>query len=1129
MSVQEPEAPFEGTTAERLKAFGPSAVSRERVSALAARYWEIATYATLVTFAAVLRFYNLGARAMHHDESLHAYFSYGFTKGLRELFTFNTANVDNYKHVPFMHGPFQFIGPGTVMWIFGDGEFQSRILAATMGTGIVALPFLLRKQLGTAGALAASIFLAFSPALLYYSRFIREDIYTAFWTLGMVVFIWRYIDSKQDRFLFLTAGFMALSFATKETTFMTVASFLILLDFLFATHLADRIREKTPTMSGIQYAAAIAGLSLVAWLIAIAWPFIGDWRRRYDLEELPPEAVLVIVIGTLALPQFAASVQLLPFFGKTWQNRAGSNGTSNIASQEFGVAMVMIWGLISISTLLGLIWKPRTWLIAAAFFWVPYVLLYTTFFTNPLGFFSGMWSALDYWISQQDVRRGNQPDYYYFITIPVYEFLPLILSLAAAAYYAIRGRLSNALMLLGIVVAIIALLFLPSKPDVQKVSFFHIIVPFTLVLAAILVFPMDRLTRFLMFWTVFTSFGLTVAGEKMPWINVHIALPLAVLAGRFVGDILGKSDLREDLPKLEKFAPYFYAAIASALAILVFAIIGWRSLASAGGWILVIVAFVSVYWAWTGYSRRTALQVALVGFVAALSIFTLRASILASWGHPDNKTNIDSTLATRDYGEVPDELLVYTQTSGDIPVLAQKIADYARQTGKGLNLPIAVDSVDGYTWPWAWYLRKYKSVAYTDMSGGSYTPTPGAVVLVSKNDAANVVLGGDYGDPIPYHHRRWFPETYRGANGQYSSRDFFRDLFSKSSWDTWINFWVRRTLPAPIGNADAVAYFPKDFTGVPAQPVGPTVRSEGAQLVIGGTGSAPGQLGAPADVAVDAAGNIYVADSSTLNSRISKYDPQGNFLAATSAGAGVKLNQPWSMAVAPDGTVYVADTWDHMIIKLDKDLKQVKTWGVGGQVDTGGDPFKLYGPRKIAVEPSGNLLVTDTGNARVIEYSPNGDYIRQFGGKEGSTAAIKLAEPVGLAVAPNGDIYLADFWNKRILVLDKDFNQKMEIPVPTWGSNQVTDRPYLALLPDDRLLATDPNPCTTAPSCPSSVDGKILLFDQSGKQIGEYQLPREPNAQFSRPIGIAVDGSSVLVTDSEGNVLRKIPLNDIVK
>jgi uncharacterized protein (TIGR03663 family) len=320
MSTQDPDVPYE-STGERLKAFTVSAEAKDRIAGLAERYWEITAYATIVFFAAILRFWNLGARAMHHDESLHGYFSYGFTKGLQDVFTFGTANNDTYKHVPFMHGPFQFIGNGFVMWIFNDGEFQARILAAAMGTAMVFMPWLLRKHIGTVGALAASAFIAFSPSLTYYSRFTREDIYTAFWTLGIVIFMWRYLASRENKWLYLTAGFMAAAFCTKETTFFTVGALVAFVDYLLAVHIADRIREQSK-LDTPRYALVTVALLPVAWLIAIAWPFIGDWRAKYKLDELPAEGSLLIVMMTLALPQYAAGVQFLPMFGHDWAIRA---------------------------------------------------------------------------------------------------------------------------------------------------------------------------------------------------------------------------------------------------------------------------------------------------------------------------------------------------------------------------------------------------------------------------------------------------------------------------------------------------------------------------------------------------------------------------------------------------------------------------------------------------------------------------------------------------------------------------------------------------------------------------------------------------------------------------------------
>ncbi len=1113
MSVQEPNVPYGGTTGERLKSFAVNAQTSERLGVLAGRYWEIATYGLIGIIAAVLRFYNLGARAMHHDESLHGFFSWGFKNGLDDFFTFGSANTDTYKHVPFMHGPFQFIGNGFMMWIFGDGDYQSRILAASMGTGLVLLPFLFRNQIGRIGALAAAAFIAFSPTLLYYSRFTREDIYTAFWTFGMVIFAWRYMASRENKWLYLTAGFMAGSFCTKETTFMHAVAFIFFFMYLFAGHIADKIRATRPDMSALQY----TGLTLLAipggLLLAVLWPFTKDWRAKYKLDELPPEASLVIVMGTLALPQYAAGVQLL--LGKAWMNRSQDPGNSHINSAEQTLAVVSVLGLMVLAIAIGLAWRPRVWAIAAACFWVPFVLLSTTFFSNPPGFFSVIWGSLDYWLSQQDVRRGNQPDYYYFITLPIYEFLPLALSLAAGFYYTIRGKMRNALFVGGGLLAILILLLLPPGPDFQKVSSFHIILPFLITLIGILSFDMDRLNRFLLFWLVFTGFALTVAGEKMPWLNVHIALPLAVLAGRFVGDMMERTDLRPELPNFDRLAPFGYVAVASALSVLVFVLFGPFTLPSTGGWILALVAAISVYWAYTGYSRTTALQVAMAGAVCAFAVFSVHAAVLASWGRPDLPRTLVGDVARRDHGDVPNELLVYTQTSGDIPVLQDQVDKAARESGLGNKLPVVVDSVDGYTWPWAWYLRDYKSVSYTAISA-NYTPPQGAILFISKTSATNVVLGDAYNEGVPYHHRRWFPEEYRGADGKYSSRDFFSDLFSTSALSTWLDYWVKRTPPNELGTVDGVAFFPKGYSQLTAPPAGPTVRTDGTQLVIGGNGSAKGQMSGVSDVAFDASGNLYFAD--TNNNRIEKYDAQGVFqTVAGGFGGDVQMNQPWSMTVAPDGTVFVADTWNHKLVKLDKDLKKVKEWGVGGQTEAGGDPLKLFGPRDIALSPEGNVLIVDTGNNRVIEYNGDGDFVRQFGNKGTSGDPMQLNEPSSLTVASNGDIYIADFWNKRIIHLDKDLKSKGIINVDAWGSQAVTERAYLALLSDGRLLATDPT------------HGKVLAFGADGSPLASYDVPKEGAQGQARPVGIATDGTNVVVTDSIGNVARKIPLSEIIK
>ena len=272
----------------------------------------------------------------------------------------------------------------------------------------------------------------------------------------------------------------------------------------------------------------------------------------------------------------------------------------------------------------------------------------------------------------------------------------------------------------------------------------------------------------------------------MPWLNVHIALPLAIIAGTFVGEM--PADAATSAPTCRSSSAWRRTctpSIAAALSVLVFVIVGPFSLASAGAWILAAVAAVAFVWAFTSYSRRTALQVAIVGLIAALMIFTLRAGVLSSLDQADvnaAEASYSPGLSQDDHGALPVELLVYTQTSGDIPILVNKLEQYGSQTGQGRQpagrrrlrrwLHVAVGVVPAQ-------LQRRRS---TRRSRRATSRRAGSVLFIASQDAPNLNLGDGYSDGVPYHHRRWFPEDYRGTDGVYSTHDFFGDLFSKTGW-----------------------------------------------------------------------------------------------------------------------------------------------------------------------------------------------------------------------------------------------------------------------------------------------------------------------------------------------------------
>jgi uncharacterized protein (TIGR03663 family) len=830
---------------------------------------EIILFLAIAALALVLRFWQLDARTFHGDEAVHAGFAWQLADGR------------GYIHNPLTHGPFQFFATALIFVLFGDSDFTARLLPALSGAALVALPLLFRGYLGRTGALVASLMLAVSPTLLYFSRFARNDIYIALFTFGLVICIWRYLAEGQRLYLYLMAPLLALSFATKEVTFIIVAILLVYLDLLVAGELAAqmgvrprrgwlperaqpdegrspqsdyavlgvaegarhrevrrayrrllagrkerteremrRIEEAYRALSGgrtrrqeeatpsnvqeMQPAAQDAAeaapwrtpvvyalLLPTAWLIAALWPLLGGLRRRLGLIGFPRAGHPLVLIGCLSLPLLAATVESLPFVGDRGYD----------VPEELAVMRTTALLLIAASFVVGILWRWRVWMVCAALFHAIFICLFTSFFTNADGFWSGIWGSLDYWLGQQGARLGDQPSYYYFMLLPVYEFLPLCFALGAALVYVIRGERRHKLIAVAALAIVLALALVGEYVPLLGAYRTHI--GFIAVIAAFLALPMAPLTRFLFYWTLSALFAFTLAGEKMPWLNVHIALPLCVLAGKALGDLLAGVDIRPYLS-----APTRWAAPASALmaAAAVIAFFMWRDGGGVPAAALLLVAALSlVAWSAVKAGPGTAARAATVATCAALLVFTVRAGVLSSWGHPGLLEKSD-TLASRDRGDTPVELLAYVQASPDIRLVRDAIDRIAEASHKGTDLPIFIDAANGFNWPWAWYLREYENLSFLE-DGDKLEPPPGSVALVSWRNRTDVLADPElFGEGVRYHHRWWFPEEYRG----FSSAQIVGQLFDPDCWDDWARYFVDRTPPGGLPALDAVAYFPRD-------------------------------------------------------------------------------------------------------------------------------------------------------------------------------------------------------------------------------------------------------------------------------------------------------------------------------
>jgi|GEM_PF-1175564 len=182
------------------------------------------------------------------------------------------------------------------------------------------------------------------------------------------------------------------------------------------------------------------------------------------------------------------------------------------------------------------------------------------------------------------------------------------------------------------------------------------------------------------------------------------------------------------------------------------------------------------------------------------------------------------------------------------------------------------------------------------------------------------------------------------------------------------------------------------------------------------------QLRSPAAVAVDGSGNLYIADSG--NHRVRKVDTRG--LMTTIAGNGypgysgdgasalaASLHNPSGLAVDAAGNVFIADTDNHRIRKVDTRgiISTIAGNGSPGYSGDSGDALSttLHFPRGLALDASGSLFVADSSNQRVVKLQSDGIF---------STTIVNLYFPQGVAVHPSGDIYITDSSNNRIIKID---------------------------------------------------------------------------------------------------------------
>ena len=293
-----------------------------------------------------------------------------------------------------------------------------------------------------------------------------------------------------------------------------------------------------------------------------------------------------------------------------------------------------------------------------------------------------------------------------------------------------------------------------------------------------------------------------------------------------------------------------------------------------------------------------------------------------------------------------------------------------------------------------------------------------------------------------------------------------------------------------------------------------------ADMTVGAAGTGPGSFNAPRGIAIAPDGTVYVADS--RNHRIEHFGADGkvintwgSFADATVANAkapGGTFNEPWGVAVGPDGSVYVSDTWNHRIQKFDASGKFIKMWGTFGVADAN-TPGALYGPRGISVDAKGRVYVADTGNKRIAIFDSDGKYLAQFG-SEGFDVG-QFSEPVDVKLDTQGNVYVTDTWNQRVQVFSPSadgltFTPLRQWAINGWKSQSLDNKPYITISADGHVFTTDPE------------GYRVLEFTSDGKFVQTWGAYGTDASSFGLASGIAVDAQGhVWVTDSANNrVLR---------
>jgi uncharacterized protein (TIGR03437 family) len=309
-------------------------------------------------------------------------------------------------------------------------------------------------------------------------------------------------------------------------------------------------------------------------------------------------------------------------------------------------------------------------------------------------------------------------------------------------------------------------------------------------------------------------------------------------------------------------------------------------------------------------------------------------------------------------------------------------------------------------------------------------------------------------------------------------------------------------------------------------------------------------LGSPVSVALDAQGDAYFADS--LNDMVFELTAQGVFKIVAGNGTvgfsgdggaatAASLNSPQGVAVDASGNLYIADKLNYRIRKVSFNgvITTVAGNGTGAFAGDGGPATSasLYAPSGVAVDASGNLYIADPGNFRIREVSPSGVISTYAGngvpivgtltGDGGPATAGRISNPASLALDASGNLYFSDSTALRV----------RKVTAATGVITTVVGGTLSDGLPANSIILGEPEGVAVDASgnlyiadavysviTKVSPTGKITSVAGTGTSLGFFaDGGPATSAVLNLPNGVAVDSSgNIFIADTGNRRVRKV-------